>query len=84
MGLLILMVVGAILGWVATIILQVEDGRGILTNAVAGVFGSLVAGIVAGKGSIFGAVSGMALLWGVFGALVTIAALNLVRRRAFR
>lgn len=84
MGLLILIVVGAILGWLATIILRIEDGRGIATNAAAGVVGSILAGLFAGGASIVGAVSGMALLWAVLGAAITIGALNAMRQRAFR
>lgn len=84
MGLLILIVVGALLGWLATIILRIEDGRTILANALVGVLGSLVAGLIAGNGAIFGTVSGVALLWAVVGAAVSLAVFNLVRRRAYR
>lgn len=84
MGLLILVVVGALLGWLATIILRIEDGRGILANALVGVLGSLVTGLIAGNGAIFGTVSGIALLWAVAGSAVTIALFNLVRQKAYR
>ena len=83
MGLLILIVVGALLGWLATIILRIEDGRGILGNALVGVFGALVTGMVAGNGAIFGTVSGMALLWAVLGSIVAVGVFNLLRRRAY-
>lgn len=84
MGLLILIVVGALLGWLATIILRIENGRGILANALVGVLGSLVAGLIAGNGAIFGTVSGAALLWAVAGSAVLIALFNLVRQKAYR
>lgn len=84
MGLLILIVVGALLGWLATIVLHIEDGRSILANALVGVLGALVAGLVAGNGTIFGTVSASALLWAVAGAIVLIGLFNLVRQRAFR
>lgn len=83
MGLLILVVVGALLGWLATIILRTEDGRTILTNALVGVLGSLVTGLIAGNGAVFGTVSGAALLWAVLGSIVTIALFNIVRQRAY-
>ena len=54
MGLLILLVVGALLGWLATIILRIEDGRSILANALVGVLGSLIVGAIAGNGAVFG------------------------------
>ncbi len=84
MGLLILVVVGALLGWLATIILRIEDGRAILTNALFGVLGSLLAGLVAGDGAIFGTVSGIALLWAVLGAIVAVALFNLIQQRSYR
>ena len=84
MGLLILLVVGALLGWLATIILRIEDGRGILANALVGVLGSLIVGAIAGNGAVFGTVSGVALLWAVLGSVVAIGLFNLVRQRAYR
>ncbi len=84
MGLLILLVVGALLGWLATIILRIEDGRSILANALVGVLGSLIVGAIAGNGAVFGTVSGVALLWAVLGSVVSIGLFNLVRQRAYR
>jgi len=83
MGLLILVVVGALLGWLATIILRIEDGRSILANALVGVLGSLVTGLIAGNGAVFGTVSGVALLWTVLGSVVAIGVFNLIRQRAY-
>ena len=84
MGLLILLGVGALLGWLATIILRIEDGRSILANALVGVLGSLIVGAIAGNGAVFGTVSGVALLWAVLGSVVAIGLFNLVRQRAYR
>ena len=83
MGLLILVVVGALLGWLATIILRIEDGRSILANALVGVLGSLVTGLIAGNGAVFGTVSGVALLWAVLGSVVAIGVFNLIRHRSY-
>jgi len=83
MGLLILVVVGALLGWLATIILRIEEGRSILANALVGVLGSLVTGLIAGNGAVFGTVSGVALLWAVLGSVVAIGVFNLIRQRAY-
>ncbi len=84
MGLIMLVVIGAVLGWLATIALRIEDTRGILMNAFAGVLGSLIAGLTASNGVLFGAITGTALLWAVLGAVVLIAGFNLVRSRAYR
>ncbi|MEZ5680786.1 MAG: GlsB/YeaQ/YmgE family stress response membrane protein [Erythrobacter sp.] len=84
MGLLILIIVGAIFGWLATILLRIEDGRGILTNALVGVLGAFVAGLIAGNGVFLGALSGVALLWSALGAVIALTVFNLVKQRAFR
>ena len=72
-----------LLGWLATIILRIEDGRSILANALVGVLGSLVTGLIAGNGAVFGTVSGVALLWAVLGSVIAIGVFNLIRQRAY-
>lgn len=83
MGLVILIIVGAILGWLATILLRIEDSRGVLLNMAAGTVGSVGAGLIAGPGTVFGGVSAVALLWALLGGALLIAALYLVRLRAY-
>ncbi|HBK15142.1 MAG TPA: hypothetical protein DDZ54_05915, partial [Erythrobacter sp.] len=60
-----------------------EDGRSILANALVGVLDSLVTGLIAGNGAVFGTVSGVALLWAVLGSVVAIGVFNLIRQRAY-
>jgi len=81
MGALILIVIGAALGWLGTIVLRIEDGRRILGQMLAGTVGSLLAGLFVGNASIVGGVSGTALAWATIGALAAIAAYNLLRRQ---
>lgn len=83
MGLLILIVVGALLGWLATILLRIEDGRSILLNAAAGIAGSVLTGLIVGTGAILGSITGATLLWAVVGSVVAIAALNFIRQRVY-
>lgn len=84
MGLLILIVVGVLMGWLGTIVLRIEDGRGILINALVGTLGSLIAGLIAGDGAVFGTVGGMALLWALLGAVAAVGLFNLVRQHSYR
>ena len=46
MGLVFLVVLGGILGWLAAIINRTENARGMLRNLVAGVGGALLTGLV--------------------------------------
>jgi uncharacterized membrane protein YeaQ/YmgE (transglycosylase-associated protein family) len=48
MGLVFLLVIGGLLGWVAAIIMRAETRRGIGFNVAAGIAGALVAGLVIG------------------------------------
>lgn len=82
MGLIILIVTGALLGWLATIALKIEDGRGILRNVVAGIVGSLGVGLATSGGLFLGAVRASTLLWAMLGAIVLIALYNVVRQKA--
>ncbi|MCA0909864.1 hypothetical protein [Qipengyuania gaetbuli] len=84
MGLIILVVTGALLGWLGTIALKIEDGRAILRNVLAGIAGSLVVGIATSGGVFLGAIRGSTLLWAVLGAVVAIGLYNFVRQRAVR
>ena len=84
MGLIILVVTGALLGWLGTITLKIEDGRAILRNVLAGIAGSLVVGIATSGGVFLGAIRGSTLLWAVLGAIVAIGLYNFVRQRAVR
>ena len=82
MGLIILLVTGALLGWLATIALQIEDGREILRNMIAGVLGSLVVGLATSGGVLLGSIRASTLLWSMLGALALIAIYSVVRKRA--
>ncbi|QZD96404.1 GlsB/YeaQ/YmgE family stress response membrane protein [Qipengyuania gelatinilytica] len=82
MGLIILIVTGALLGWLATIALQIDDGRGILRNVVAGIIGSLGVGLATSGGVFLGAIRASTLLWAAVGAIVLIGLYNVVREKA--
>ena len=82
MGLIILIVTGALLGWLATIALKIEDGRQIRHNVLAGLLGSLVAGMATSGGVFLGTIRPTTLLWATLGAIVLIGLYNLWRRKA--
>ena len=84
MGLIILIIAGALLGWLASIFLQLEDGRSIARNILAGTIGSLIVGVATSGGIFLGSIQGITLLWAVLGAVVLIGAYNLLRQKALR
>jgi uncharacterized membrane protein YeaQ/YmgE (transglycosylase-associated protein family) len=90
MGLLFMVVIGAILGWLASIILKIEAPREILLNIAAGVVGALLMGlfivpILLGGGSLLGGYYEVgSLLLSLAGSLALIAALNIFGARRLR
>lgn len=86
MGLVLLVVLGAILGWLAAIIMRAESTRGILLNVIAGIGGALVAGLVVnpllGKGGLLeGHYHADGLLVALLGSVCVLLLVNLLRGR---
>ena len=87
MNLIILLAVGGILGWVASMI--VGGGGGILMNIVVGILGALVAGfllnpLIGGGNIMTGDLSLSAIVVSLLGAIVLLLVLNLFRRGSVR
>ena len=82
MGFIIVLIVGAILGWLAAIIVDRDDRAGTALCAAVGLAGSLAAASLAGDVPLAMGVSAAQLLWSVLGALLAIVATNalIVRR----
>ena len=83
MGLILLTLIGAVIGWLATIIFRIEDSREIVLSAVVGVAGAVMTGMVVGGGTLLGSVTGWSLVCATLGAAITTTVFNLIRRRSF-
>ena len=89
MGLIILIVIGGIIGWLASMVMRTDAQQGILLNIVVGIVGALLAGFVLnpliGGGNIMaGDYSGSSLVVSFLGAVVLLAIVNLIRRGSAR
>lgn len=88
MGLIILLVVGGVLGWLASIVMRTDAQQGIFLNIVVGIVGALLGGFLLGPliggGSITQGVSIPSLVTSFLGALILLAIVNLVRRGSVR
>ena len=89
MGLIILLVIGCLIGWLASIVMRTDGQQGILLNVVVGIIGALLAGLLLnpliGGGNIMnGDYSGSALLVSLLGAVILLAIFNLFRRGSMR
>ena len=89
MSLIILLVVGGVLGWLASIIMRTDAQQGIILNVVVGIVGAFLAGFIltpllGGAPITSGALDIRSLLVSLLGAVVLLAIVNLVRRGSVR
>ncbi len=89
MGLIILLVVGGVLGWLASIVMRTDGQQGIILNVVVGIVGALLAGfvvtpLIGGAPITSGVFSITSLLVSFLGAVILLAIVNLVRRGRVR
>lgn len=89
MGLIIVLIVGGILGWLASIVMRTDAQQGIFLNVVVGIVGALLAGFIltpmlGGAPITSGAFDIRSLLVSFLGAVVLLAIVNLVRRGSVR
>lgn len=78
-GIIIWLVVGGIIGWLASLIMRTDAQQGIILNVVVGIVGSVIAGL------LFHA-SGMleGFIYSLVGAVILLAIVNLIRRGTVR
>ena len=88
MGILVWLIVGGVVGWIASIIMRTNAQQGILLNVVVGIVGALLAGFLIspllGIGTINQGLSLATFLVSLGGAVVLLAIVNLFRRGAVR
>lgn len=88
MGILVWLIVGGVVGWLASIIMRTDGQQGILLNVVVGIVGALLAGFVVspmlGIGTINEGISLATFLVSLVGAVILLAIVNLFRRGRVR
>ena len=89
MNLLIWLVVGGVIGWVASMIMRTDAQQGVLLNVVVGIIGAMLGGWLisplVGVGTINQSnFSVGALVVSLVGAVILLAIVNLFRRGSVR
>jgi uncharacterized membrane protein YeaQ/YmgE (transglycosylase-associated protein family) len=89
MNLIIWLIAGGIIGWVASLLMRTDEQQGMTLNVVVGVVGALIGGWllspVVGAGTVNeGDLSLMGLLVSLGGAIILLFVVNLIRRGAAR
>ncbi len=83
MGLIVWLIVGGVIGWLASLIMRTDAQQGILLNIVVGIIGAFIGGLLFG-GSINQGITVMSFVVSLVGAVILLAIVNLVRRGSVR
>lgn len=85
MGLIITLIVGGVIGWLASIVMRTDGQQGIILNVIVGIVGAILAGyiitpLIGGAPITSGALDIRSLIASFLGAVVLLAIVNMVRR----
>jgi uncharacterized membrane protein YeaQ/YmgE (transglycosylase-associated protein family) len=85
MGFILWLVVGGVIGWLASMIMRTDAQQGIFLNIVVGIVGAFIGGLIVTGGSINSApLTVTSFLVSLVGAVVLLGIVNLVRRGSLR
>jgi uncharacterized membrane protein YeaQ/YmgE (transglycosylase-associated protein family) len=84
-GIIIWLVVGGIVGWLASLLMRTDAQQGILLNIIVGIVGAFIGGLLFNRGNINEApLSVTAFLVSLVGAIILLAIVNFFRRGSLR
>lgn len=85
MGIIIWLIIGGIVGWLASLVMRTDAQQGILLNIVVGIVGAFLGGLIFNRGNINQApLSVTAFIISLIGAIILLAIVNLFRRGSLR
>lgn len=89
MNIVVMLIVGGVLGWLASILMRTDGQQGLVLNVVVGVVGAMLAGLLltpflGGAPITSGAFDIKSLFVSFLGAVVLLGIVNLIRRGSVR
>ncbi len=89
MGIILWLVIGGVVGWLASIVMKRDASQGIFLNVVVGIIGAMLGGwlispMIGAPSINSGEVSAGSLLVSFLGAVILLAIVNLISRRRVR
>jgi len=85
MGFIIWLIIGGVVGWLASLVMRTDAQQGIILNIVVGIVGAFIAGLIFGGGNINNDPLDITnILVSLVGAIILLAIVNLVRRGSVR
>jgi uncharacterized membrane protein YeaQ/YmgE (transglycosylase-associated protein family) len=84
LGILIWLLVGGIVGWLASIVVGTNARQGLLGNIVVGILGAFIGGLIFNRGQMVAPEASVtSFLVALLGAVVLLVIVSLVWRRRF-
>lgn len=86
MGIILWLIVGGLIGWLASIVMRTDAQQGVFLNIIVGVVGAFIGGLIFTGGTINNGapLTIYTFLTALLGAIILLAIVNLVRRGAVR
>jgi uncharacterized membrane protein YeaQ/YmgE (transglycosylase-associated protein family) len=89
MGIILWLIIGGVVGWLASLVMKRDASQGIVLNVVVGIVGAMLGGWLIGPAvgapSInSGEISAASLLVSFLGAVILLAIVNLISRKRVR
>lgn len=89
MGIILWLVIGGVIGWLASIVMRTDGSQGIILNIVVGIVGAFIGGwligpLVGAPSINSGVISAGSLLVSFIGAVILLAIVNLFTRKRVR
>jgi len=89
MTFILVLIMGGIIGWLASLLMNTDAQQGIILNVVVGIVGALIAGVlvtplIGGAPITSGSFDLLSLFASFLGAVILLAIINLIRRGSVR
>ncbi len=83
-NILIWLVLGGLIGWIASLVMRTDAQQGILLNIVVGIVGSFIGALIFYRGEMAQPVTIKSFAVALLGAIILLALVNLFRRGRVR
>ncbi|WP_188053081.1 MULTISPECIES: GlsB/YeaQ/YmgE family stress response membrane protein [unclassified Sphingosinithalassobacter] len=83
-GIIVWLIVGGVVGWLASLVMRTDAQQGIFLNIVVGIVGAFIGGWLFSSADINDGITVGTFLVSLVGAIILLAIVNLVRRGSLR
>ena len=85
MSFILWIVIGGVIGWLASIVMRTDGQQGLILNIIVGVVGAFVSGLVFNRDGLNNYNFSLpSLIWAFVGSVILLAIVNLIRRGSVR